>query len=144
MDTLESITDEIALSELLKAASVSEESYTKALKGSLMTTVILKRSPSETSVNPYNSIIIKALRANMDIQYITDVWACVAYITSYKCKPERSMSELMRNASKEASTTKDKVKSIGKNRVSARSDCKINWSSTERNQYSCDVCPYRL
>lgn len=49
----------------------------------------------------------------MDIQYITGVWAFVAYITSYMCKPERTMSELRRNATKEAASVKDKLKSIG-------------------------------
>lgn len=75
--------------------------------------ILLKRKPAETCVNPYNPIIMKALRANMDIQYIKDVWGCVAYITYYMCKPERSMSELLRNACKEANTVKDKLKSIG-------------------------------
>ncbi|KAK3098765.1 hypothetical protein FSP39_022868 [Pinctada imbricata] len=61
----------------------------------------------------YNPIILRCLRANMDIQFITDVWACVAYITSYMCKPEKTMSELMRVACKEADTVKTKLKSIG-------------------------------
>jgi DNA replication protein DnaC len=38
----------------------------------------------------------------MDIQMITSIWACIAYITSYICKPEKTMSELMKKASKEA------------------------------------------
>lgn len=38
----------------------------------------------------------------MDIQMITSIWACIAYITSYICKPEKTMSELMQKASKEA------------------------------------------
>ena len=38
----------------------------------------------------------------MDIQYITNIWACIAYLTSYICKPERTMSELMKKACKEA------------------------------------------
>ena len=71
------------------------------------------RKPSESCVNPYNPIIMKALRANMDIQYITDVWACVAYITSYMCQPEKSMSDLMRNACKEAVSVKEKLKAVG-------------------------------
>lgn len=33
---------------------------------------------------------------------ITSIWACIAYITSYICKPEKTMSELMQKASKEA------------------------------------------
>ena len=39
----------------------------------------------------------------MDIQIITSIWACVAYITSYICKPEKTMSDLMRKASRKAS-----------------------------------------
>lgn len=35
----------------------------------------------------------------MDIQIITSVWA---YITSYICKPQKIMSELMSKDSKEA------------------------------------------
>ncbi|XP_070548888.1 uncharacterized protein [Ptychodera flava] len=114
MKTLEIRQPEITLSELLKEANVSETDYHSALTLSLKrTSVVLKRKPSETSINPYNPYILKALRANMDIQYITDVWACIAYITSYMCKPEREMSELMRNAVKEANTTTDKLKCIG-------------------------------
>jgi hypothetical protein len=66
-----------------------------------------------TCINPYNPVILKCIRANMDIQFITDVWACVAYIISYMCKPQKSMSDLMRNACKESATVKDKLKSIG-------------------------------
>ena len=38
----------------------------------------------------------------MDIQLITSIWPCIAYITSYVTKPETCMSDLMRKASKEA------------------------------------------
>lgn len=40
----------------------------------------------------------------MDIQFITNIWACIAYLTSYICKPEKTISEMMRKASKEASS----------------------------------------
>ena len=103
-----------SLEDLLKEAHVSSEDYQTAVETSAKkTNIILQRHPSEVNVNPYNPVILKALRANMDIQFITDVWACVAYITSYMCKPERTMSELMRNACKEAETVKDKLKAIG-------------------------------
>ena len=41
--------------------------------------------------------------------------ACIAYIASYICKPEKTMSELMRKASKEANdkTIREKLYSIG-------------------------------
>ena len=63
----------------------------------------MKRSIQEIDVNNYNPVLLKELRANMDIQYITGVWACFAYLTSYMCKPERTMSELMKKTSTEAS-----------------------------------------
>ena len=103
-----------SLEDLLKEAHVSSEDYQTAVETSAKKpNIILQRCPSEVNVNPYNPVILKALRANMDIQLITDVWACVAYITSYMCKPERTMSEFMRNACKEAETVKDKLKAIG-------------------------------
>ena len=49
----------------------------------------------------------------MDIQYVIDIWSCIAYITSYMCKPEKEMSQLMKHAVKEADTVKDKLKAIG-------------------------------
>lgn len=33
---------------------------------------------------------------------ITSIWACLAYITSYVCRPEKTMSEVMHKASKES------------------------------------------
>ncbi|KAK3100749.1 hypothetical protein FSP39_024640 [Pinctada imbricata] len=114
MDSLSAIGTGHTLNEILKEAGISREDYEKALTVSMKkTNIILKRDPSETCVNPYNPIILRCLRANMDIQFITDVWACVAYITSYMCKPEKTMSELMRVACKEADTVKTKLKSIG-------------------------------
>lgn len=114
MQTLECTGTDITLTELLERSGIPEDIYHDALNLSMKkNNILLKRKPAETCVNPYNPIIMKALRANMDIQYIRDVWGCVAYITSYMCKPERSMSELMRNACKEANTVKDKLKSIG-------------------------------
>lgn len=114
MQTLECTGTDITLSELLERSGIPEDIYHDALNVSMKkNNILLKRKPAETCVNPYNPISMKALRANMDIQYIRDVWGCVAYITSYMCKPERSMSELMRNACKEANPVKDKLKSIG-------------------------------
>jgi hypothetical protein len=114
MDTMEVTGTDITLTDLLAEANVSAEDHEEACKISLKkNTIVMKRDPHETSINPYNPVILLALRSNMDIQYITDVWACVAYITSYMCKPERQMSELMRTAAKEADTQKDKLKAIG-------------------------------
>ena len=37
----------------------------------------------------------------MDLQYITDLYSCVMYVTSYMLKSERSMSELLRKVADE-------------------------------------------
>ena len=89
---------------LLEKSEVSQCEYVSSLKiAQRKTTVIMQRMPSEVNVNNYNGHILRALRSNMDIQFIASIWGCIAYLTSYMCKPERTMSELMRKASKEAS-----------------------------------------
>ena len=42
------------------------------------------------------------LKSNMNIQFVTGVYAMLTYLTSYLCKPEHTMSELMKKVSKEA------------------------------------------
>lgn len=39
----------------------------------------------------------------MNIQFIANMYAVMAYITSYMCKPEHGMSELRKKVSKDAS-----------------------------------------
>jgi hypothetical protein len=75
----------------------------------------MKGSTLDIYINKYNPLILKCLQSKMDIQLITSVWACIANIASYICKPEQAMSELMRKASKEANnkTIRDKLFSIG-------------------------------
>ena len=38
----------------------------------------------------------------MNLQFVTDVYAMLAYLTSYLCKPERAMREVMKKVSKGA------------------------------------------
>ena len=59
--------------------------------------------------------MLSLLKSNMNIQFVTGIYGLLAYLTSYMCKPERNMSELMKKASKEASgkNVKDKLRSIG-------------------------------
>ena len=51
----------------------------------------------------------------MNLQFVTGVYAMLTYLTSYLCKPEHTMSERMKKASKEAygKGIKDKMLSIG-------------------------------
>ena len=65
------------------------------------TTLFLKRLPSEIRINNYNVHLLKAWRANMDIQYVLDPYACATYILSYITKGQRGMSRLLEKATEE-------------------------------------------
>ncbi|XP_062569080.1 uncharacterized protein LOC134231172 [Saccostrea cucullata] len=88
------------LSTVLK---ISEEDYIKSIRSSLRgPKVFLKRSPCDMRVNSYNSVVLDAWKANIDIQYILDPYACAMYIVSYISKSQRGMSDLLNRAAKEA------------------------------------------
>ena len=102
--------------KLLEIAGVSEDKYYKALKYiQTKISIIYKRKPSEVNVGPYNTVILSLLKANMNIQFVTGIYAMLTYLTSYLCKPEHHMSELMKKATKEAygKSVKDKMRDIG-------------------------------
>ena len=49
---------------------------------------------------------LRLLKSNVNLQFVTDAYAMLAYLTLYLCKPEHKMKELMRKVSKEAFTVK--------------------------------------
>eukprot|EP00105_Crassostrea_gigas_P014661 XP_011431404.1 PREDICTED: uncharacterized protein LOC105331065 [Crassostrea gigas] len=88
------------LSTVLK---ISEEDYIKCIRSSLRgPKVFLKRNLCDMRVNSYNSVVLDAWKANIDIQYILDPYACAMYIVSYISKSQRGMSDLLNRAAKEA------------------------------------------
>ena len=94
--------EDISLDELLVKAKVSNSTYLLGLKiCSKGNSVVMQRRPSESWINTYNPDIIRVWRANMDLQYILDPYACVMYIASYMLKSEKSMGELLKQVSKE-------------------------------------------
>jgi len=102
----------------LSHLNVTEEDYLLALRSSLNSpTVFLKRKPNELRINNYNAPCLSAWRANMDIQFILDVYACAVYIVSYISKAQKGMSELLRKACDEAkngnASIKQQVRDIG-------------------------------
>ena len=98
IDSFENIT----LEQILQASNVPLKTYMDALHTSKRgNTLVLKRKPHEMKINNYNPDILRAWRANMDIQYVLDAYACVMYITSYMMKSERAMGELLKHVSKE-------------------------------------------
>ena len=93
----------VSLQQILLLCNISEEDYVKALsvtkRGSK---IILKRSTEDLSTNSFNKDILKFWKANIDVQYIIDSYACVMYIASYVLKAEKGMSEMLKSVAKEA------------------------------------------
>ena len=91
------------LEEVLHKAKVTMEQYENALEVSKSgRNVILKRDMNEQCVNAYSPCILKAWQANMDFQFIIDAYACLMYVASYVLKAEKGMSEILKQAAKEA------------------------------------------
>lgn len=110
--------EEITFDQLLLNLNVSEETYLLAIRSSLNSpTIFLKRQPNELRVNNYNSSCLSAWRANMDIQFVLDVYACAMYIVSYISKAQKGISEILRVACNEArkgnASIKQQVRDIG-------------------------------
>ena len=110
--------EDISFDQLLTNLNITEQNYCLAIRSSLHSpTIFLKRSPNELRVNNYNSACLSAWRANMDIQFVLDVYACAMYIVSYISKAQKGMSQLLQRACDEArqgnSSIKQQVRDIG-------------------------------
>ena len=64
--------------------------------------VFLQRKPYEVRVNPYMKVVLPAWKANHDLQFVLDPYACAMYIVSYISKSQKGMSALLDQAAKEA------------------------------------------
>ena len=90
------------MQEVLDRAHVTLHDYTESLSMSKSgRSIMLKRKPSEQTVNYYSQAILKAWEVNMDIQYVVNAYVCVMYITSYVLKAEKGMGELLKQAARE-------------------------------------------
>ena len=110
--------ESIIFERLLVKLKVTENEYRLAVRSILNApTVFLKRIPNELRINNYNPTCLEAWRANMDIQFVHDVYACATYKVSYISKAQKGMSELLRQACAEArkgnSSIKLQVRDIG-------------------------------
>ena len=95
---------------------ISKDRYYNALEYvQKKVSIIYKRRPGEVYIGPYNTMILMLLKSNMNIQFVTGVYAMLTYLTSYLCKPEHTMSELMKKVSKEAygREVREKMQKIG-------------------------------
>ena len=93
---------DLTIEQLLNNVGVDLSDYLKALQTSLRgNAIVLKRMPNECKINNYNSHVMLAWQANMDIQYVLNAYACVMYVASYMMKSERAMGELLKNVANE-------------------------------------------
>ena len=110
--------EDISFDQLLSDLKVTEENYVLAIRSSLnASTVFLERTPVELRINNYNPDCLRAWRADMDIQFVLDVYACAVYIVNYISKGQKGMSDLLREACSEVrkgySSIKQQVRDIG-------------------------------
>lgn len=110
--------EEISFTTFLKKLDMTHNCYIQAIRSSLhRPTIFLQRQPSDIRINGYNSTLLQAWQANMDIQFVLDPYACAMYIVSYISKSQRGMSNLLAQAVQEAQEgnthIKQRVRHIG-------------------------------
>ena len=81
-DQIKNVLDEIkygqyiAFNKFLGKLKLTEDQYLKAIRYSLKHPI----SPFEIRINNYNPLnLLKAWRANMDLQFVLDPYACAVY-----------------------------------------------------------------
>ena len=104
--------------ELFTKIGITQDDFEKA--NDVLTekiNFVLRREPQDAWINQYNPDLLRCWNANMDIQFISDVYACVAYVVSYMSKAEREMGLLLKHAQSEAESgnqdAKQSMKQIG-------------------------------
>ena len=112
LDKISKDTDNsLTFEEFLKHVNMNEEEYIKMIRADLKKAkVFLKRAPNEIRINAYNPMIMSLHRANMDIQFILDPYACSMYCVDYISKSENGMSKLLREALNELKNGNNTVK----------------------------------
>ena len=112
LDKISKDTDNsLTFEEFLKHINMNEEEYIKMIRAELKKAkVFLKRAPNEIRINAYNPVIMSLHRANMDIQFILDPYACSMYVVDYISKSENGMSKLLREALNELKKGNNTVK----------------------------------
>ncbi|XP_037820089.1 uncharacterized protein LOC119609402 [Lucilia sericata] len=98
--------------------NMSYEAYKLSLRSSLKKPkIFLRRKFEDKMLNAYNPTILQLHRANMDIQFILDAYACCSYIVNYINKSNRGVSRILREAIDEIRggnfTIKQKLQHIG-------------------------------
>lgn len=92
-------------------------------------------------MRPYNIVILNFLKSNMKLQLVLGVYVMLTYLTSYICKPEHALSEILKQASNETyvEDIKGKIYNIGKTFLTKSSA----WSDQKSIIFAYDAFKYR-
>lgn len=76
-----SFKEDIPLEQFLQSMNISEPEYILSCRSSIKRTTVFffLRSTNAIFINDYNKRLLQAWRANMDIQFILDTYACAKY-----------------------------------------------------------------
>ena len=89
-------TPDISFNEFLLQVNLNKDEYYNVVRFSISRpTVILKREVKAIRVNAYNKTILQCWQANMDIQFILDVYSCANYVINYISKSRGELSNLI-------------------------------------------------
>ena len=88
--------------DFLAEIEISYETYERVIRTTLKRSkIFLRRALKEIRTNAYNEEILRRHRANMDLQFVLDPYACVHYILDYIKKSNRGMSRLLKQVIEE-------------------------------------------
>ena len=95
-EIIDNATDTQTLSEVLKHACISEDTFVEALKLTHRgQSIILKRNPSDVYTNGCNHDILHLWGTNIDFQYVLDEYSTVMYVCLMKS--EKVMGEVLKS-----------------------------------------------
>ena len=104
----------LSFDEMLKDLGLSRNSYVSAIRTGIAgkLKVFHKRSPKNLFVNNYNPELLMINQANMDFTFVSDEYACVAYILGYLTKDETQMSEALKQVDQNVENNKNVKKKL--------------------------------
>ncbi|KAG5666208.1 hypothetical protein PVAND_017645 [Polypedilum vanderplanki] len=99
--------------ELLEILDCTYDDYILAARLTLkMRKLFLKREPKDYRINPYNKKLLLAMRSNMDIQFVLDIYSCVSYVVDYVNKADKGLSRLLRQCVEDHKRGNSNVKTV--------------------------------
>ena len=98
----------MSFDSFLDELALTKDEYILILWSSLKRpTLLLKRDPSYIWINPFAKGIPQLWLANIDAQFIVDLYVVSSYCSSYMEKFDRTLTSAFRKIREESITTKD-------------------------------------